>query len=218
MTQPVISNKTRLFEIFAVLLTAAGKFIFMDLSEWRIIFIASVISFWTIYIYYKNKRSPHITRYWGFRTDNFKKVILTILPFGIATLIICIIIGFYLGTIQITWHIIPLLVLYPIWGTIQQFLVIGLVAGNLKDFEGQHFKKGFIIVICALLFGGIHYPYLWLVAGTFALAIFYGFIYLKEKNIYALGIFHGWLGAVFFYTIVDRDPFIETFGRLFYLK
>jgi len=46
---------------------------------------------------------------------------------------------------------------------------------------------------------------------TFVLALVYG--YLKERNIYVLGFFHGWLGAICFYTIVDRDPFVEIFLR-----
>ncbi len=28
---------------------------------------------------------------------------------------------------------------------------------------------------------------------------------------YALGLFHGWLGALFYYTIVNQDPFADVF-------
>jgi len=48
---------------------------------------------------------------------------------------------------------------------------------------------------------------------TFVLALVYGYLFLKERNIYVLGFFHGWLGAICFYTIVDRDPFVEIFLR-----
>ncbi len=37
---------------------------------------------------------------------------------------------------------------------------------------------------------------------------------LRIRNVYVLGILHGWLGALFYYTVVDRDPFIEVFGKL----
>jgi hypothetical protein len=52
--------------------------------------------------------------------------------------------------------------------------------------------------------------------GTFFLAMFYGFIYSREKNIYALGLFHGWLGGLFYYTVVGRDPFLEMSNRIFH--
>jgi hypothetical protein len=62
--------------------------------------------------------------------------------------------------------------------------------------------------------GGIlHYPSIWLVIGTSILALFYGYIFLKGRNVYVLGIFHGWLGGLFYYTVVRRDPFAEVFGR-----
>lgn len=155
--------------------------------------------------------------YWGFRTDNFKSVLKKILPFGVAVVLICIAIGIFRHSINVTWHIIPILVLYPIWGIIQQFLLIALTAGNLQDLKGHTWNKGMIIIIAAILFAAVHYPFLWLIAGTFVLAVFYGWIYLKERNIYVLGIFHGWLGGIFFYTIMNRDPFLETFGKLFKL-
>jgi len=88
------------------------------------------------------------------------------------------------------------------------------MAGNLQDLENQKLSKPVIIVLTALLFGVVHYPYYWLMVGTFALALFYGFIYLKERNVYVMGLFHGWLGGLFFYTVVNRDPFAEVFGRL----
>lgn len=66
------------------------------------------------------------------------------------------------------------------------------------------------------MFAGVHYPFWWLIAATFILAIFYGYIYLKERNVYVLWLFHGWLGGIFYYTVMDSDPFLDTFGKLIY--
>lgn len=49
--------------------------------------------------------------------------------------------------------------------------------------------------------------------GTFLLALFYGYVYLRVRNVFMLGLFHGWLGGLFFYTVVGRDPFLEVFGK-----
>jgi uncharacterized protein len=208
------SDTRRKYEIIAVLITAAGKFIFMDFLQWKFPFIVASIVGWGAYVLYRNKRDHTILAHWGFRTDNFKKVLRMVLPFGIAAVAAFFITGYFLGTINISWHIIPILLLYPIWGVIQQFLVIGLMAGNLQDLEQQKMSNPLIIFLTALLFGLVHYPYYWLMLGTFILALFYGFIYLKERNVYVMGLFHGWLGGLFFYTVVNRDPFAEVFGRL----
>ena len=211
-----ISNKTRILEISAVIFTAIGKFIFMDYLNWRFPFVVVAIISWLTYIIYRNRTQPGITKYWGFRTDNFKSVLKKVLPFGLLAIITFFGIGFYQSTINITWHIIPILILYPVWGIIQQFLLIALTAGNLQDLKGQKLNKGVIILLSALLFGFIHYPYPWLMIATFILGLFYGWIYLKERNMYVLGLFHGWLGGIFYYTVLERDPFLEMFGKLFH--
>jgi len=213
-----ISNKRRGLEISAVVVTAIGKFIFMDYLGWRLVFIATAIVSWLIYIIYRHKKAKGIARYWGFRTDNLKDVAGKVLPFGIFSVIAFFAIGLYQHTLNITWHIIPILILYPIWGMIQQFLLIVVTAGNLQDFRGQSMNKWVIILLSALLFASVHYPFEWLIVGTFILAVFYGYIYLKQRNIYVLGLFHGWLGGLFYYLVLDRDPFLEIFGKLFHIR
>jgi uncharacterized protein len=210
-----VRDKQRIIEIAAVILTGLGKFIFMDLLNWKLPFIIIAILAWTVYVLYQHQKLPGILHYWGFRFDTFLMVLKIVLPFGFAAVITFFIIGYYHDTLNITWHIFPILLLYPIWGIIQQFLVIGLVAGNLNDLEKFKMNKFLIVLLTAVLFGSLHYPHYWLVLGTFILALFYGFVYLKSKNVYVMGIFHGWLGAIFFYTIVGRDPFAEVFGKLF---
>lgn len=208
-----VSDRRRRAEIFSVVLTGAGKFIFMDWLQWRFPFIVLAILAWSIYVFVRHKQDPHILKYWGFRIDNFNQVLKLVVPFGVISVTSFFAIGFYLGRLNLTWHVIPILLLYPIWGVVQQFLVIGIVAGNLQDLRQRKFSSFVIILITALLFGILHYPFYWLIVGTFILALFYGYIYLRARNIYVMGIFHGWLGALFFYTVVGRDPFAEVFGR-----
>jgi membrane protease YdiL (CAAX protease family) len=186
----------------------------MDWLDSRTVFIIVAIIFWSGYIIYRNKKKPGIKKYWGFRTDNFNQTIKIILPFAISTIVLLICIGLFQKTLNLTWHILPLLLLYPIWGVIQQFLLIALTTGNLHDLKRSNIPKALSIILPAFLFGIIHYPFVWLIVGSFVLGAFYGWIYLKQRNIYVLGILHGWLGAFFFYTVVNRDPFMEVFGRL----
>jgi hypothetical protein len=200
------------FEISAVLLTALGKFLFMDILTWRFPFIACAITFWVGYVIVCLKKYPELGKTWGFRSDNMLKAGILLLPFAVISILVFFVIGYYQKTIHLSWHILPMLVLYPIWGTIQQYLVIALVAGNLHNME-HRIGKSLIIFLTALLFGLVHYPSGWLMLATFILALLYGHVFLKERNVFVLGIFHGWLGALFYYTVVNRDPFVEVFGK-----
>lgn len=213
MTSISISNKRRILEISAVILTAAGKFFFMYYLDWRFPFVAAAIISWVSYIIYRNRTKTGIIKYWGFRTDNFKTVLRKVLPFGLVSVIAFTCIGLYRDTINITWHILPILILYPVWGVIQQFLLIALTAGNMQDLKGKPLNKIVVLLFSALLFAAVHYPFVWLIIATFILAVFYGLIYLRERNIYVLGLFHGWLGGIFYYTVLDRDPFLECSGN-----
>lgn len=206
-----ISDKQRVFEILAVALTAIGKFIFMDYLSWRLLYVVFAVVSWTAYVVYRQNQFKGILKYWGFRTDNFKDALKLMLPFGLLSVATFFIIGFYQGTVNVTWHILPILITYPVWGSIQQFITIGLIAGNLNDFKSKRFNKLSIIFITAILFSVVHFPSKWLMLGTFLLALFYGYVYLRIKNVFAMGLFHGWLGALFYYTVVNRDPFQEIF-------
>lgn len=209
-----ISERRRVLEIVAVVVTGIGKFVFMDLLEWRFLFISTAIIAWSMYILYYRGKNSQILKYWGFRKDNLGSVGNLVLPFGLISLASFVTIGYMLNTLNFTWHIIPILIIYPIWGTIQQFLIISLIAGNMKDLKGRDWSNTTIMLATATMFAVVHYPNLWLIFGTFILALFYTYIFLKDRNVFILGIFHGWLGGLFFYTVVDRDPFIEVFGPL----
>lgn len=152
-------------------------------------------------------------RYWGFRTDNLGTVLRQLVPLGLLAVATFLTIGYFRDTLNITWHIIPILLTYPIWGTIQQFLCVGLVAGNMQDMSRPS-NRNVIVLITAIFFSLLHYPNVWLMAGTFVLALVYSAFYLRERNLYALGLFHGWLGALFYYGVVGRDPFMEVFGHM----
>lgn len=178
-------------------------------------FIAAAIISWSAYVLTRSRSETGLLKYWGFRNDNFFNTLKIVLPFGLLAIISFVVIGLVQGTLNLSWHIIPIMIIYPIWGVIQQFLVIALFGGNLSELKKVSLKKPFVVLATALLFGAIHFPFLWLVAGTFVLALFYGSVYLKSRNLWVLGLFHGWLGGLFFYTVVDRDPFIEIFGMFF---
>lgn len=207
-----ISNARRTFEIVAVIVTGLGKFLFMDILELRFPYIATACIFWIVYIFLRKKEIPKILNYWGLTFDNFTKTFLELLPLAIILSVVFYFIGNKLGTNILNLNILPILLIYPIWGIIQQFIMIGIFARNLKDSDGIKLPTVGVVLIAATLFAVVHFPFQILVAATFLLAIVYTTLYLKGRNLLVMGIYHGWIGGLFFYTIMERDPFLEVFG------
>jgi len=207
-----ISNRTRGLEMTAVLLTGAGKFVFMDGLGWKLPFIVGAILGWGTYVYGRHRRQPGILAYWGFRTDNFRRSFLRLLPAATGAVILFAGVGYATGKLVLSWHLLPVLLLYPVWGVIQQFLVVGLVAGNLSDYAGRRLPPALVTGTTAVLFSAVHWPARLLVAGTFVLAVVYVLAYLRSRNLWTLGLYHGWLGGFFYFFVLGRDPWLEVFA------
>lgn len=209
-----ISNQTRLYETIAAALTGIGKIVFINLIDLRLPYIIITIVGWLGYVIYRYRQNPEIIRYWGLGTENFSKSFLQLLPVALACMAIFVGAGYYFGTEVLDWSLVLILLLYPIWGVLQQFLVLGIYSRNLADGWGGQRSEATIIGLTAVLFAIIHYPSPMLIGATFLLAIVYTWLFLRGSSILALGIYHGWLGGVFFYTVLGRNPWLEAFGSV----
>ena len=215
MSDLAIPDSRRIGEIMAVVLTGLGKFVFMDGLNWRLPYILTACLGWLAYILYRRSQSPKLLHYWGFSKMGFWRTFLLLLPFALSLVIVFVLLGNHWGTNRLNWGIVPILLLYPIWGIIQQFLIVGLVGRNLADLSRPQLPLLVVIILTALVFALVHFPFVLLVVATFGLAIVYTSLYLRGHNLLVLGIYHGWLGGFFFYTLLDRDPWQEVFGMLF---
>lgn len=200
------------FEIIGAILTAVGKFVFVNWLEWKLPYIIVACLFWIGYVIYRARRDPRALEYWGLTTTNFNKTAKELVPIAALCMLLFIGLGNYFGTNVLDWTILPILLLYPFWGIVQQFLTVGLIAKNLDELKRPQINRWLIILLTALIFAGIHYPYPLLILGTFLLALVYATIYLRGRNLLVLGILHGWLGTIFMYTILGRHLWDEVFG------
>lgn len=207
-----ITDRTRLLEIIAAALTGIGKIVFINLIDFRLPYIIVTIVGWLGYVIYRYRQEPDILKYWGLATDDFQKSFLQLLPIALACVVIFVGAGFYFQTEVLDWSLVFILLLYPIWGILQQFLVLGIYSRNLSDGWGGERSEAMVIGLTAVLFAIIHYPSPMLVGATFLLAIVYCWLFLRGSSILALGIYHGWLGGVFFYTVLGRNPWLEALG------
>lgn len=110
------------------------------------------------------------------------------------------------GSLQLDGDLLPLFVLYPVWGLVQQTLVQGMVARNLREAEGRVRSPYVITPLTALLFGVIHLPDWKLMAATTGIGLAFTPIYLKYRNVWPLGVYHGLLGALFYFWVLEKNP------------
>ncbi len=210
-----ISDKRRFFEILASIITGLGKILFYDVLNQSLVFIVVASLFWVGYLAFRSFQDKNILKYWGFTKNNFNKSFIKLLPYAVILTATFFIYGLYFNTLILSIHIFPLFLLYPLWGIIQQYLTVGLIAGNLKDQKKIKINTATIILITSISFSIVHYPSKMLMIGTFALSIIYTIEYLKERNLWVLGIYHGYLACLYYYFVLHRDPFVEVFGILF---
>ena len=199
-------------EIFAVLLTAIGKILFMNVWDFRLPYILVVLVFWTGYVIWKRTRNPKAYQYWGLHLRQFRSTFLELLPWALILIGGFGIYGMLSGKMLLSLHMIPIFLLYPVWGILQQFLVLSLFGQNLKQKFEKRWSVEVLVVLTAVLFGLVHYPFALLIVGTFFLALVYTILFFKGRNLIALGIYHGWLATFFFYWVLGRDSWLEAFG------
>jgi uncharacterized protein len=209
-----ITDKIRWLEISAVALTGILKFLLFDYLNWHFIYVTSAVLFWMIYIYSRFKRNKNITEYWGFTRKNLDKSLVITGLFSFICFILFFLFAIWRNYPLWNPHMIFSFLTYPLWGLIQQFLIMSLVAGNLKDMEHVSLKKTFIVVSVSIFFAIVHLPSLMLTIGTFFLAVFYCIVFLKYRNLYPLGIFHGWIGGLFYFYVLNRDPWAQFIEML----
>ena len=186
----------------------------MDMLNQKLIFIVVAILFWSGYVMVQVRRNQSSLREWGFTAKNFWKSFMIISPVALICIGGMMLYADSNNTVLLNPHIIPILILYPLWGFIQQFLVVGLVAGNLKDLHSRKVPLPLIVLVTSVLFSLVHYPSTLLMIATFLLAIFYTIIYLRYRNLFSLGLFHGWLGCSFMFYVLNRDPWNEVFNSV----
>jgi len=209
----MMNQKVRWIEISAVIVTAIFKFLLVNWLNQRFIFISLTIIFWVAYILLRIGKDKDILTRWGLTTKNLKPSFTSVSLFALMSLSFLFIYASIKGPLNLNWHLIPILLIYPVWGIMQQFLVMSLIAKNLK--EMALFKDWLIILITSFLFSVVHLPSPVLTIGTFLLALYYTVIFLKWGNIWPLGLYHGWIGGLFYFLILKRDPWAEVFNFLY---
>jgi len=199
------------FELGAVVGTGALHLLFKHFGA-KGLFIVLASVFWTGYIAWQVRRDRTKWGSWGFRTDNlwgaFKwpTVLFVLAGMGMAWY------GVKTGRVLWQGHMVFLLLLYPLWGVLQQFLVQALGVDNLMKLFPRH---GLLLAmpVGVVLFAVVHFPNWRLMLATGLLACFFIPLYIRDRNLWPLGLYHGWLGTFFYLWVLGRDPWVSVFGK-----
>jgi membrane protease YdiL (CAAX protease family) len=82
---------------------------------------------------------------------------------------------------------------YPVWGIIQQYVLLVFLLPRLNYLIE---KPGKLVLIIAVIFSTSHLPNPFLVILTFPVSIIFLFFFLKYRNLYIQGFVHGFIGSI----------------------
>ena len=206
------SGSTSRLEVFAVVTTGLLYYVFKYL-EAQSVFIITAVGFWIVFIYCRASNDLTVMDEWGFRCKNLARCFLMATLLAVPILVAMAGFAASRGKLTFPAHAWILLALYPIWGIIQQFLIQALVVRNVAR-SGLALSPAAIVLIGATLFSMAHLNNLPLLLATFGLGLVFVPLYLRYRNLWPLGLYHGWLGTLFYFWVLGCDPWSKLLAGI----
>ncbi len=145
-----------------------------------------------IYSHRLHHETPQIL---GFTAHNFVRALkLLILPMIIVGALLMGI-GYFAHSLNFGQRFWLSLLLLPLWGLTQQYILQGFIYRRLQIILGAE-KKSLLIFLAALLFALVHAPNLPLMFLTLVGGLIWTWVYERAPNLWALGISHGVMSAI----------------------
>jgi hypothetical protein len=211
MNQSSHYHVSKWLEVLAVMMTGILHLVFKSFGA-KGLFIALAGVSWVGYIIWRVRQDSSLWVKWGFQTKNLSAAFFW--PTVIFVVGVTLMAWYGLANDRVLWqdHILFLLLLYPLWGLLQQFLVQALGVANLMTVFP---KPGWMVAmpVGIVLFTLIHFPNGLLMLATGLMAGLFIPCYLRERNLWPLGLYHGWLGTFFYLWVLGKDPWVSVFGK-----
>ena len=196
------------WEIFAVLLTGLGNFVLADWLGLRLAFVVGACLFWIGFVAIRASADASVLAEWGFTTRNLGRSLTLLGPVAALALICFIAYGMFTGSLFMHWHVALIFPLYSVWGLVQQFLIVALLAGNLRKLS--RIQERWIVLLTAFLFAVAHAASIPLMGAAFFLAVVTTTVYFRTRNIWALGLFHGVFATGLYFFALGQDLWAEV--------
>jgi hypothetical protein len=175
-------------------------------------FVVGACAFWLGFLTFRALHDPRWLGAWGLRKDDLGAAAR--LPGFLCVFASAAFASYaaWRGHLRFPPHALFCLLLYPLWGIIQQVLVLGVVVGNLEQLAAFRRRRWLLVALGSIVFGAVHLPALVLTLGTTLLACIYVPHFLRYRHVWPLGVAHGWIGTLFYLWVLERDPWLELFG------
>ncbi len=195
-------------ELVAILSTGLAHFVIAEVLGLRLVFIVGACLFWLLFVVRRANADRNSLAAWGFAAAGLRTSVRMLLPPGVLATSGFLAYGYWTGNLLLHWHIALIGLLYPVWGLIQQFLVVALLAGNLRRQTGITERP--LVLLTATIFAALHAPSPPLAAAAFVLALITTPVYFRTRNLWSLGLFHGWFATGLYFFALGRDPWQEV--------
>lgn len=173
---------------------------------WLRVYNISAAILWALYILWRVWTTPGLARVWGFRLDNFLPAWRRCAYLVIPAVITAFLYGRLTGRLPLPDSFWLILLVYPVYGIAQQVALQILINRNLR---GLIPSLGIRAGLIGLFFGAAHIPNWMLVVSTCCAGVVFTWIYERCPNVLAIGVAHGFLGAMVYYLVLGIDPLAE---------
>jgi hypothetical protein len=196
------------WEISAVLLTGLGNFVLADWLGLRLAFVVGACLFWMGFVAIRASADASVLGEWGFTTRNLGRSLGFLAPVAALAVTCFMVYGMSTGSLFMHWHMALIFPLYCAWGLVQQFLIVALLAGNLRKLS--RIQERWIVLLTAFLFAVAHAASIPLMGAAFFLAVVTTTVYFRTRNIWALGLFHGVFATGLYFFALGQDLWAEV--------
>lgn len=158
---------------------------------------------WGGYAAWRVLLSGGAMRAWGFRIQGFRETLTLGLMFGGPAAVLLLLYGYARGHWPLPETFFVVAGLYPVWGLAQEFALQAFGVRNLSRFVR---RKPLRMAAAGVLFSAAHFPNPGLMLLTAAGGPAFAWLYERHRNLWALGLLHGCLGALAYYAVLGVDP------------
>jgi hypothetical protein len=197
-------------EIVAVLLTGGLFLVFENVLHLKLHFLIPCTLAWSAYLAVRVAKDRTLLSRWGIRLDNLRSAAPPVAAFFAVAVAALVAWRLARGGQPLPASAVAVFAIYPVWAFIQQFVVQALVASNL---ERLGLGRALVVPVAAALFGLAHLPDWPLVALCAGAGVAWTILFLRFRNLLVLALSHAWLGALAYYWVLDRNPWLEMFPR-----
>jgi CAAX prenyl protease-like protein len=201
-------------EVLAALATGVLHPLTVHVFEAKGVFILVAAVGWSFYIGLRVRGDKRAIRVWGLSFHGLRPTARIAAVFAIAATAVMAVVALRRGSLQFHADMIPLVLLYPVWGLIQQVLVQGMVVGNLVSCYPHLSRSTSVVVVAGLLFGAVHLPDPVLTGASALMGGLFAAVFVRHRNVWPLGFVHGALGVLFYFWVLERDPWPELLASV----